>query len=60
MWITSATNGELILRVNFINICTSKNKSSKSSKTFISFTKYDSCVQVEQLVAIGDLMAEEP
>lgn len=56
--ITSATNGEFILRISFINICTSKNKNSKSSIFFL--TKYDSCVQVEQLVVTGDLMFEEP
>lgn len=27
---------------------------------FIFLTKYDSCVQVEQLVVTGDLMSEEP
>lgn len=55
---SSATNGEFILRISFINICTSKNKNSKSSIFFL--TKYDSCVQVEQLVVTCDLMFEEP
>lgn len=42
----------LFLRISFINTCTSKNKNSKSSKTFISLITYDSCAQVEQLLVL--------
>lgn len=55
-----ATNAEFILRINFVNVWTSKNKISKNSQTFIFLTKYESYPQAEQIVVITDPISAKP
>lgn len=48
------------LRINFVNVWTSKNKNSKISQTFIFLTKSDGLLQVEETAAIAHCMSAEP